>query len=771
MRKRLFGVFAVLMIAMLLTSTGSAFAKIEKYGQPRIDEAYMQVVLTPAAQCAAFEACQVEMLPDMISATHILKLLRENQTLLAAPGYHFCYIAANCRSYVPDDAGQPDAGRPLAPLNWTDFRQALAWAGLSMAEKEQAILEIYGGPIVTPICTPVPPVYGYWHNPNVCPGPGCNFERAWQLLQASGFTIQDNKLIQPNGVPVRDEIEVLSPAPAPTSVALTQKVVDKWNTFFGTYLGVTNCKFVNNPIATAVIVERAFLYRNFDLYFLCWGLGRYPDYLYDFFHSSQEGPDMNNAPGIKEPTLDYYLEILKWSTDREAKVEACHKAQELLVYEFCPYVQYLYSRTYYTAFKNYTYYTGEPKWLVNMVNMKGAGADNGWTWGLIHWNTAPTGGMLKYCLTGNVYEFHPGWAQWAYEWDVLNRVLDGLLAVDPVYLEDLPWIAGTYSVEPFEWEPLNVYGQKVRFVLREGVLWHDYKPVTVEDVKFAMDFIKNFPRYAPIWQYLLWSQIVDPYTIDIYLNTTSQFIYADLAGVALLFPKHIYGPGGWLETHGYDPVNAEVWTIDYNVGEARKALVGCGPYVFDYFDPQTNIVHIVKFSKYWVDSPLKQDFIMPGRVDPDTTFTYKVTIINTGSIDEDTGEFAPALIDNIKIYVDGYLELIIPGPITINPFEAVTLGPFELELEPGLHEIKCETYAYGELYDTYTKKVWATLKHDINLDIYVGIDDIFAAAKAFGSQPPPFPGYERWDERCDINGDYYVGIDDIFAIAKKFGWP
>jgi hypothetical protein len=59
---------------------------------------------------------------------------------------------------------------------------------------------------------------------------------------------------------------------------------------------------------------------------------------------------------------------------------------------------------------------------------------------------------------------------------------------------------------------------------------------------------------------------------------------------------------------------------------------------------------------------------------------------------------------------------------------------------------------------------------DVTLDFYIGIDDIFAAASAFGSQPPPFPGYERWDERCDINGDFYVGIDDIFSIAVEFGW-
>ena len=767
----MFKVFALLLpIVLLLSSLGPVEAKIQKVGQPRFDDAYMQVVLTPTAQRQAFEACQVEMLPDMLTWVDIQALIGENQQMVASPGYHYCYIAMNCRDYVPDDAEQPDAGRPLAPLNWTDFRQALAWAGLNLAQKAAAINQIYGGPAVTAVNNPVPPALGYWSNTNIT-DPGGDYPRAWQILQNSGFYKVDTTLYQPNGVPVRDEIEVLSPSAAPTSVAFTQKWVDQWNDFFHNYVGVTNPTFINNPVPTSVIYDRAFWYRNFDLYFLCWGLGRFPDYLYDFFHSSQDMPDGNNAPGIKDPELDALLETIKWGTDHEAKVQAAWGAQEMLVLELVPCV-YLYSRTYYTAFKNYTYYDpSNPLRLTNFINMPGFGADNGWTWSLMHWNVNASGGTLKYCLTGNVYNLHPGWASWSYEWDILNRLLDGLMAVHPYDVSDLPWIACKWEVEPFEWEPLGVeQGQKVRFQIRDGVLWHDYYPVTVEDIKFALDFIRNFPRYASIYQYLLWSQIVDPCTIDIYLNTTSQWILYDLAGVALMFPKHIYGPGGWLETHGYDPVNAEVWTIPYGVGEAVTALVGCGPYVLDYWNPSINVAHIKKFTKYWVDGPLKQNFIQPQRVDPDTEFTFYVEIQNTGSKDEATGELTPAVIDYIEITIDGEYYFTIPGPIVIPEFGYVVLGPYTVTLEKGPHYLDCHTYAYGELYDSYECPVWVTLKQDVNLDFYVGIDDIFAAAYAFGSQPPPFPGYERWDERCDMNNDYYVGIDDIFSIARNFGW-
>jgi peptide/nickel transport system substrate-binding protein len=766
--------FILVSLTMLLFSTLAflplSSGAIQHYGQPRLDDAYLVTITTPSAERAAFEACQVEMLPDMLMSVDISALMAEHQIMYASPGYQYCYIGVNCRDCVPDDAGQPDAGRALDPLNWTAFRQALAWAGLSLAQKSAFINEVFGYLLVTAVNNPVPPALGYWSN-TVLEDPGGDFARAAEILEDAGFTISGGKLYTPSGNLIRDEIAVLSPGYFESfSMFFCQKWADQWDNFFHVYLGLSNCRFVYYQISTSTLIERAFTLRNFDLYFLCWGLGRFPDYLYDFYHSSQEGPDQNNAPGIADPALDAQLEILKWGTDHAAQVAACWEAQRLLVEELVPCV-YLYSRTYYNAFKNYSYYdSGNPAYLVNMVNMPGYGADNNWMWGLMHWSTADVGGTLKYCNTGNVAELHPGWASWTYEWNILNRVEDGLLSLKPDNLEDLPWIASSWSSRPFVWPDLGVTdGQVVRFQIRDGVLWHDLYPVTVYDIQFALEFMRNYPRYASTWQYLLWSQIVDPCTIDVYLNTTSPWILEDLANVALLFPEHIYGPEGWLEENGYDPINADVWSINYNVGEARKALVGCGPYVFDYFDPSIGVAHVVNFQHYWVDGPLKQSFITPQRVDPDNTFQFYVEIANTGSIDNVTGDFVPAVIDYVNVTLDGEFLLQIPG-FVLQPFAQIILGPYEMALPAGLHYLGCQMIAYGETYNNYQSPVWVTLKEDVNLDIYVCIDDIFASAKAFGSQPPPLLGNERWDERCDMNGDYYIGIDDIFNIAHYFGW-
>jgi hypothetical protein len=63
-------------------------------------------------------------------------------------------------------------------------------------------------------------------------------------------------------------------------------------------------------------------------------------------------------------------------------------------------------------------------------------------------------------------------------------------------------------------------------------------------------------------------------------------------------------------------------------------------------------------------------------------------------------------------------------------------------------------------------KVVPTHLADVNYDGYVGIDDIFTVASAFGSEP----GRPRWNADFDFNKDDYVGIDDIFFVASNFGW-
>jgi peptide/nickel transport system substrate-binding protein len=739
-------------------------ATAEIYGQPRIDEVYMKVMTSPDEQVSAFQACEVDFLPDMLSWSYVQELLDENQSVLVSPAFHYCYIAFNCRDYVPDDAGQPDSGRSLAPLNWSSFRQALAWAGLSHAEKEAVITEILGPHSVTAVDSPVPPALGVWHRePTLYPGG--NYTKAWELLQASGFYKDGTLLMQPNFVPVKDQIHILDPTISPTDSTFIGKWVHKWNDFFDNYLSVSNCNFVQTYTTISDLITRAFYYRNFDGYALCWGLDDFPDYLYDIFHSSQDYPDGYNSPGVKDPELDELVETIKYGTVYEEMLQACYEAQDKLVFDLCPCV-YWYSRTYHDFFKNCTYYTGEPKWLTGMINMKGYGADNMWTWGLMHWNTASVGGTVNCVLSGAPTNLRPGWADSSYEWDVLNKIEDNLIGMDQELL-DIPWIACNWSAEHLFLDPPGINVTKVRFKIREGVLWHDRKSVTVDDVKFALEYLRNFPPYEALSQNLLWSQIIDPHTIDIYLNTSSYDVLHDLASVALKFPKHIYDRP--------DSINANLWEVPYEAWTGQpppaeypfmKALIGCGPFVFDYWNSTAKIVHLVKFQDYWVNSPLKAGVIAPGKVDPDTSFAYYVDVMNAVSVDEVTGEPVPSTIDKIDIYFDGVPYDTILGPITVDKFAHVTLGPFaHTGLSGGLHVLSCKVWVNGEVYDEYAHHISVTFREDLNYDLIVNYQDAIILGEAFGSNC----GDARWDERADIILDQVINFRDAIKLGAVFG--
>ncbi|NIR16505.1 hypothetical protein GWN63_05145, partial [Candidatus Bathyarchaeota archaeon] len=392
--KKIAAFIAVLFISLMLIAPVSAY--VERVGIPRLDEVIAEVESDPDIATNRFLTGEFDFMPDMIRSQNIEKLQNKSHQILTTGGFHVCYAGINTRDYVPYDAGQPDANRSLAPLNWTGFRQALGWAGLSISQKESAIAEIYGPDVVVPAYTVIPEALGVWNNPNVTKLGG-NYTRAEEALNASGFTISGGLLYQPNGVVVRDTIEVLSPSEAPTSVEFCQRFVDQWNDFFDNHLGVTNCDLVNSAIPFNTEVVSAFLYRNFDLYWLCWGLSRFPDYLYDFFHSSQDFPWGYNSPGINNATLDAKIETVKWGLVYGDKLQAAYEAQEMLVEDLVPYI-YFYHRNYFVGYRGSDLDTPSPRGskLVNAINQDGFGADNGWTWSLMHWNDSVTGGDVRY---------------------------------------------------------------------------------------------------------------------------------------------------------------------------------------------------------------------------------------------------------------------------------------------------------------------------------------------------------------------------------------
>ncbi len=105
------------------------------------------------------------------------------------------------------------------------------------------------------------------------------------------------------------------------------------------------------------------------------------------------------------------------------------------------------------------------------------------------------------------------------------------------------------------------------FELQEGVLWHDGKPFTAEDVVFTIDYFKRHPyQWVPLDK-VAGAEAKGPYQVSIKLKEPYAPFMAYVGGTMPIIPKHVWK-------------NVE----DPKKYQAPEAFIGCGPFKFVDFD-------------------------------------------------------------------------------------------------------------------------------------------------------------------------------------------
>jgi ABC-type transport system substrate-binding protein len=313
--------------------------------------------------------------------------------------------------------------------------------------------------------------------------------------------------------------------------------------------------------------------RNFDAFIISFRLDRFPDYLYDWFHSRQDFPGGGNAFGVDDTELDDLLEIIKFSLDHTAKLEACWAAQERLA-EILPTIP-VHSNYYFDAFK---------PGLLGIVKSPGFGADNMWTYLNIHWEPGHPNeriedgrGVVIWCLKDEPDLFNQLSGN-RYAWEIMDRVFDPLRAVNPYNLGDIPWIAT-------DWEVVETpIGIDATYYLRNDIFWQDGEQYTAWDAEFSLEFIRDnqIPRYRPAWQNITDVEVIDDYTFTVHANVTSQFLIYDWAALAALLPPQVWGEWDGLPL---DEILARDLSLEpgWN-GVTPTNLFGTGPFIFQFYD-------------------------------------------------------------------------------------------------------------------------------------------------------------------------------------------
>jgi ABC-type transport system substrate-binding protein len=316
---------------------------------PYVDSIVYPIYLNQDAAVLALQKGEIAMFLNPLGLAKgfedRLKATRGVQ-IIANPPWGFRYLAFNMRR---------------EPMSYKAFRVAVA----ILIDREYLGESVFQG-IITPMYSAVPESNPFWHNPNVVIyGKGLTraqrVEEAVRILKEAGFSwVAEPKVIHPGtrnetvvgvlpdgtqvpaprGFKLPDgrfcpEIELLAPSAGYDPLRATFALyIEQWMRELAIPVKANLVGF--NVLVNKVWAPDGF---DFDIYILGWSLGNpaFPDYLYYFWHSSQDIPNGFNTPGYRHPEYDALAEaFLKAKTVEEAR-PLVFRMQELLA-EDVPYV-------------------------------------------------------------------------------------------------------------------------------------------------------------------------------------------------------------------------------------------------------------------------------------------------------------------------------------------------------------------------------------------------------------------------------------------------
>ena len=176
---------------------------------------------------------------------------------------------------------------------------------------------------------------------------------------------------------------------------------------------------------------------------------------------------------------------------------------------------------------------------------------------------AKVGGTFLTNLGAEPPTLNPLSSQEASASEVESYVMSSLLERNP----------DTYEWEEAVAEKWNISkdGMTFEFKIREGVKFHDGKPLTAEDVKFSFDAIMDkdnkckTAHMRPYYENFESVEIVDPLTVRFKAKEV-YFANFDTAAGMTIVPKHVYA----------DPNEAKEKKLN-------RTMVGSGPYIIEDF--------------------------------------------------------------------------------------------------------------------------------------------------------------------------------------------
>ena len=534
--KRLFPFACLLLCAVLVASAACAASRFDPqkvYG-PRIERLCMVIITNPDAQVLAAENGDLDIISDITRPSDIDRLSSDPKLSMSlARGFHAFFLLLNNKT---------------APWNDKNLRKAAALA----IDRNNIVRTIFSG-YCEPINSWLPPV-----SPWAMADSAKNIydpAEVRALLKKAGYTWNlAGMLVRPNGQPL-PKMKLLAPlaSVAPTTAELAEQTTDS--------LRAVGFPVDVDPLDFSAMIAKLDR-KDYSLAVLAWSLGRNPDSLYSFYHSAMDVAGGYNMTGTRDKKLDAALLRLRYARDRQAAQKASAECQKLLA-DLVPSVP-IYSR--------FSVSVISKRWK-NVLTTDKTTADNMWTLMMAE----PRDGKkrrLNMVLADEPRSLNPFAASSAYSWQVLGMIYESLLGTDPFTLEDMPALAASWSVRTAG--AGSGEHTELVFKMRRGLKWNDGSPLTADDVKATIEFLKknSVPRFFDSVKSVR-SVSANGDVLTVRMEGVSYW-YLDNIGGLPCFPRKVLAKiRDW---QNWNP-------LDKSARYGPSGLVGCGPFMVEEYRP------------------------------------------------------------------------------------------------------------------------------------------------------------------------------------------
>jgi len=275
-------------------------------------------------------------------------------------------------------------------------------------------------------------------------------------------------------------------------------------------------------------------------------------FIHQVHHSSNYKRGGFNWTGYKNPKVDSMAAAQQREMDINKRRDLVFQAQELINDDQANNVVVYPKMT--NAYRSDR--------ISGLVPQMGEGIGSFWTdIGMV---SSGKDGYVRTGATVALKNLNPVAVKDANEFKELRMIYDRLFRVGPDG-KPQPWAAKTFKV---------VNATTIDITIRDGMFWHDGRPVTADDVKFTFDYQKKWK--APFFRSSLSKvksvEITGKNALRFTLTEPFAPLLSNLFAAIFLIPKHV-----WQDIP--DKVD-----VSDPLNYANKKPVGSGPFRFDYWD-------------------------------------------------------------------------------------------------------------------------------------------------------------------------------------------